>query len=85
MASLSFPFMLFSNTYSAIFVARLRMEYAAAGAVAQSLTSLTLMGAVAATERRHHSDARGVRPRIPGEQRRVPVLRAQVRPAVVLA
>lgn len=48
-ASLSFPFMLFSNTYAAIFVARLRMEYAAAGAVAQSLTTLALMGAVAAT------------------------------------
>lgn len=48
-ASLSFPFMLLSNTYTAIFVARLRMEYAALAAVAQALTSLLLMGIVAAT------------------------------------
>jgi O-antigen/teichoic acid export membrane protein len=46
-ASLSFPFMLFSSTYAAIFVARLRMEYAALGNIAQSLTSLALMSAVA--------------------------------------
>lgn len=48
-ASLSFPFMLLSNTYTAIFVARLRMEYAALAAVAQSLTSLGLMVVIAAT------------------------------------
>jgi O-antigen/teichoic acid export membrane protein len=48
-ASLSFPLMLFSNTYNAIFVARLRMEYSVLGNVAQSLTSLALMGVVAAT------------------------------------
>ncbi len=48
-ASLSFPLMLFSSTYSAIFIARLRMEYAALGGVAQSLTSLALMFAVAAS------------------------------------
>ena len=48
-ASLSFPLMLFSSTYAAIFVARLRMEYAVIGSVAQSLTSLGLMAAVAAT------------------------------------
>lgn len=48
-ASLSFPFMLLSSTYTAIFVARLRMEYAAIASVAQALTSLALMAAVAAT------------------------------------
>jgi len=48
-ASLSFPFMLLSTTYASIFVARLRMEYAVIGSVAQSLTSLALMAAVAVT------------------------------------
>lgn len=48
-ASLSFPLMLFSSTYTAMFIARLRMEYAAIASVAQSLTSLGLMAAVAAT------------------------------------
>ncbi len=46
-ASLSFPLMLFSSTYGAVFAARLRMEYAALGNIAQSLTSLALMSAVA--------------------------------------
>jgi len=39
--------MLFSSTYGAVFAARLRMEYAALGNIAQSLTSLALMSAVA--------------------------------------
>jgi len=46
-ASLSFPFMLFSSSYASIFAARLRMEYAVLGNVAQSLTSLALMSTVA--------------------------------------
>lgn len=46
-AALSFPLMLLSGSYNTIFAAKLRMEYAALANVAQSLTSLALMGFVA--------------------------------------
>lgn len=48
-ASLSFPLMLLSSSYGAIFAARLKMQYAVIGNIAQSLVSLALMGAVAWT------------------------------------
>lgn len=48
-ASLSFPLMLLSGTYLAIFASRLRMEFAALGNIAQAVVTLTLMSAVAVT------------------------------------
>jgi len=48
-ASLSFPLMLLGSSYGAIFAARLKMQYAVIGNIAQSLVSLSLMGAVAWT------------------------------------
>lgn len=48
-ASLSFPLMLLSGSYNALFAARLRMEFAALGNIAQAVTTLTLMTLVAVT------------------------------------
>lgn len=46
-ASLSFPFMLFTGSYNALFASRLRMEFAAAANIAQALSTLALMALVA--------------------------------------
>jgi O-antigen/teichoic acid export membrane protein len=48
-ASLSFPLMLLSGSYNAIFAAKLRMEFAALGNIAQAVTTLGLMSLVAWT------------------------------------
>jgi O-antigen/teichoic acid export membrane protein len=48
-ASMSFPLMLLSGSYGSIFAARLKMQYAVLGNVAQSFVSLGLMGLVAWT------------------------------------
>jgi len=48
-ASLSFPFAIFSVSYTATFAANLRMEYASLGNVAQGVTTLAGMGLVVLT------------------------------------
>jgi O-antigen/teichoic acid export membrane protein len=45
-ASLSFPFMMLTGSYNALFASKLRMEYAAAANIGQSLATLALMAVV---------------------------------------
>jgi O-antigen/teichoic acid export membrane protein len=48
-ASLSFPFMMFTGSYNALFASKLKMEYAAIANIAQALATLALMGFVVVT------------------------------------
>jgi O-antigen/teichoic acid export membrane protein len=45
-ASLSFPFMMLTGSYNALFASKLRMEYAAMANIAQALATLALMAVV---------------------------------------